>query len=124
MREGVGVEVLLRDETLTVLSAGISAAAAIAANVATAPEPTQRLRQPAPDARMEETTTAEIMMPTPTPAKCIVDSDPRLANARRSSTSVEAHTITKALETPPMKRRPTKEVISDGSAMAEAETVL
>ncbi len=88
------------------------------------PEPIQRLRHPAPDASVAETATAEITIPTPTPAKWMADNDARPDNESRSSTSVEAHTITKALAMPPMKRRPANEAISDGTAMAAVETAL
>ena len=54
----------------------------------------------------------------------MADSDARPDDERRSSTSVDAHTITKALAMPPMKRRAANEAISDGTAMAAVETAL
>src|ERR1700676_998731 len=85
------------DAAATSPAGGISHAADIAASKAIAPEPIHRLRQPAPDASIAETAIAEITIPTPTPAKWTADSGRRPETARRSSTSVEAHTITKAL---------------------------
>ena len=54
----------------------------------------------------------------------MADSDPCPEADNRSRTRVDAQTIAKALATPPMKRRLTKETISDGSAIAAVDTAL
>src|SRR5664279_6242816 len=105
------------DDTATSDAAGISIAATTVTTIEIEPEPIHRLRHPAPDASIAETVTAEIMIPKPTPAKWMADSDARPDNERRSSTRVDAHTITKALAIPPVKRRPANEAISDGLSL-------
>jgi hypothetical protein len=112
------------DDTATSDAAGISIAATIATRTEIEPEPIHRLRQPAPDASMTETAIAEITIPKPTPAKWMAESWARPDRERRSSTSVDAHTITKALAIPPVNRRAANEAISDGTAMAPVETAL
>src|ERR1700722_12417685 len=102
----------------------INSAAATAASMASAPEPIQRLRQLAPAAIIAETAIADIMTPKPTPANWMADNDPYPEADNRSRTRVDGHTMTKALATPPAKRRPTKDTMSDGSPIAAVDTAL
>ena len=54
----------------------------------------------------------------------MADSEPRPESASRSNTSVDAHTMTKALAMPPTKRRAMNEAISDGTAIAAVDSAL
>src|SRR5712691_2175595 len=63
------------------------------------------------------TTTAEMAMPVPTPAKCTAVSPGRPAALSRSSTRAEENTSPKALATPPAKRRPRNTGLEDVTAI-------
>src|SRR5262245_56974712 len=86
-------------------STGLTKVAEISAiNAAAAPERSHNSRHSAPYGDAAATTAADTKMPTPTPAKWIDAYAFRSDNDNRASTKVDAHTITKALDKPPMKR--------------------
>src|SRR5262245_25174563 len=90
-------------------------ATSTAMSAATKPETTQSDGHPAPYAIDNATTAAETNIPVPTPAKWIAATLPWPAAERRSSTRVEAQTITKALAMPPMHLTHRIAVVSDSN---------
>src|SRR4029077_5002 len=91
---------------------------------ATEPDTIQSDGHPAPYAIDAATTAAETKMPAPTPAKWMAARLPRPAAERRSSTRVEAQTMTRALAAPPMQRMARIAVVSDTRPMPAVVTAL